>query len=132
MQTDMMKNILYISLTALILWSCGTAHKHQIDKKNDAPVQIGNDDLDFKLVIFEPGFDLWLSKQPPMESYALDYLESKNRRFVNAYNLKVLTNHGQLYPQTINYDSSVEYGLELNYKLFMYFKFFQEKYQQKL
>ncbi|VAV86151.1 hypothetical protein MNBD_BACTEROID02-1823, partial [hydrothermal vent metagenome] len=37
-----------------------------------------------------------------------------------------------LYEQEINYSPHIDYGIEVNYKLFMYFKFFQQKYKQKL
>lgn len=100
---------------------------------NDSVV-IGNDSLDFELIVFEPGFDGWLITQPPKETYDLGYLKQKNIRYVREYNNRVLNpyRYGDLYPSRINYEEGIDYGLKLNYMLFMYFEFFQEKYRQRL
>lgn len=131
-----MKNIIYFCLIGLFVYSCGTTKNRSMTEQNTSKdrLKIGSDSLDFELIVFEPGFSSWLNTQLPPESFNLAYLENKNRLFVNEYNRRVRTSFYDigLYPQTINYDSSQEYGMKLNYMLFMYFKFFQEKYNQKL
>lgn len=131
-----MKNILYIFLFSLFVYSCGTTKDRQMthNDANSDTLQIANDSLDFDLVVFEPGFDIWLLRQLPMEAYNLKYLESMNQRYINEYNRRAMTPsvYGHLYPQPINYDRSQEYGIKLNYMLFMYFNFFQEEYNQRL
>ena len=32
--------------------------------------------------------------------------------------------------QQINYDDKIDYGMEVNYLLYMYFEFFQDKYNK--
>lgn len=131
-----MKNLLSFLLFSIFLYSCGTTKDRQMTDHTAGQdtVKIANDSLDFELLVFEPEFESWLVTQPPMESYSLEYLESKNRRYVSEYNRRArsVSVYGNLYPQPINYDSFEEYGLELNYMLFMYFEFFQEKYHQQL
>lgn len=38
----------------------------------------------------------------------------------------------KLYPEPIEYNFDEDYGYEVNYLLYHYFLFFQEKYRQKL
>ena len=35
-----------------------------------------------------------------------------------------------IYENEINYDSNTDYGLDVNYKLYNYFKFVEHKYKQ--
>lgn len=101
--------------------------------KNDT-IRIGNDDLDYEILIIESGFDSWIISQPPRGYYGQSLLESKNRSFVIEFNNRVL-NPGKyprdLYSEQINYDPTVDYGYEVNYLLYNYFVYFQEKYKQK-
>lgn len=100
--------------------------------KNDT-LRIANNELEYEILIIEPGFEAWLTQQPPMGHYGINYLENKNRLWVLSYNDKVYKDVSRkLYEQEINYDSTIHYGLEVNYLLFNYFKFFQQKYKQKL
>lgn len=126
-----MKNSIYIVLLSILLSSCGATKKQDTKSITKEQVTIGNENISFKLVVFEPGFDLWLAKQQPVEAYDLSFLEAKNKRYVQAYNQRVLSQNPP-YSQTINYDANEKYGLQLNYMLYMYFTFFQEKQKQKL
>ena len=100
--------------------------------KNDT-IRIANDDLEYEIMIFEPGFEAWLVTQPPMGHYGVSYLETRNKLLILEYNNRVFQDRSrQLYEQEINYESNLHYGLEVNYLLFNYFTFFQQKYKQKL
>lgn len=131
-----MKNLFYILCFAGLLYSCGSTNKNAITgtQKSDDKVVIGNDSLEFELLIFDADFKQWLMMQPSMESYDLSYLKNKNRRFVTQYNINARHPQGNkgLYPHIINYEFDIEYGKKLNYMLYNYFVFFQEKYDQRL
>lgn len=131
-----MKNVIYIFLAICFVYACGSTGETSMAKNDQTSdtIRIANDSLDFELLVFDTGFERWMAGRPPMESYNLSYLESKNRSYVNRYNLRARNPavYGRLYPQPINYESDVDYGLELNYMLFNYFEFFQEKYNQRL
>ena len=61
-----------------------------------------------------------------MGHYGISYLENKNRLYVLEYNNRVYKDRTRrIYEERINYDSTVHYGLEVNYLLFNYFKYFQ-------
>ena len=97
-------------------------------------IRIANDSLEYEILIIEPGFDSWLVTQPPKGYYGLTFLESKNRSFVLDYNERVRNPQRYssiIYPEEINYDQGTEYGLEVNYMLYNYFLYFQQKYKQR-
>lgn len=134
-------NYLYsILLISLILFSCNsgeTTIKSSADSKNQASekdtIRIANDALEYEIIIIEIGFENWLVTQPPKGHYGISFLENRNRRFVLEYNNRVYQDRSRrLYEQEINYDPTVRYGLEVNYLLYNYFEYFQQKYKQKL
>ncbi len=135
-----MKYLLFFSIILGFLISCNTGKttiksdsgsKNQVTKKDT--IRIANDELEYEILIIEIGFDNWLVTQAPMGHYGLSFLESKNRRYVLEYNNRVYKDRTRkLYEAEINYDSSVSYGLEVNYLLYNYFEYFQQKYKQKL
>ncbi len=101
--------------------------------KNDT-IHIANEELEYEILIIEPGFDSWLITQPPRTFHGIDYLENKNSLYVYEYNRRVhdLKYNRRFYTQEIEYDSSIHYGLEVNYLLYNYFKYFEEHYKQNL
>lgn len=87
-----------------------------------------DDSVVYEITIMDPGFDTWLiSRAKPKEFYSQSYYENWNKRYVIEWNYRYSsaknTKHIQSY---INYNNTVDYGLELNYKLYNYFLFFEE------
>ncbi|WGF92247.1 DUF6146 family protein [Aequorivita marisscotiae] len=134
-----MKNIFILAFLSVAIFSCGPGSKTIGDTSsseiatNDT-IKIANEALEYEVIIVEPGFDSWLISQPPRGYYGQTKLESKNRQFVAEYNTRVLnpTKYSRnLYTEQINYDAAVDYGYEVNYLLYNYFMYFQEKYNEK-
>ena len=70
-----------------------------------------------------------------MTYYTDSYLATQNKFLVIEWNMRVYlpgVYNPHIYSQFIDYDPFTDYGLEVNYMLFMYFEFIQEKYNQKL
>jgi len=128
-----MKAYLLIGILSLFLGSCDSTQSTTQTTSDDV-VRIANDDIEYEIIIIEPGFNSWLATQPGKSYHGLDYLEAQNRRKVMEFNLRVYDSQypRDLYQQEINYDHSVSYGLEVNYLLYNYLKFFEETYKQKL
>ena len=98
-------------------------------------IKIENEELEYEIIILEVGFHNWLVTQRPMWYYSLNILENRNRYYVLEWNRRVQNPqlyNSNLYFQFIDYDPAIEYGLEVNYMLYMYFEFFQQKYRQRL
>ena len=131
-----MKTFLSILVISLALYSCGSGGTGigNVSTEQDT-IRIANDSLEYEIIIVEPGFHSWLLSQPPRGYNGQSYLETKNRLFVSDFNSRVLqpTKYPRnLYSEQVNYDPTVDYGYEVNYMLYNYFVYFQEKYKQRL
>ena len=129
-------------ILALMIIGCNASKNSSIlkppkpdtNKKVDT-IEIANDSLEYKLIILEVGFNSWLATQRPRGYYSQNYLEQKNMFLVSTYNSRVnqpSVYDPQLYPFQIDYKSHIDYGYEVNYLLYHYFLFFQQKYNQNL
>ncbi len=136
-----MRNVFFITLILIATFSCKTHplavsdSKEEELKKNDT-IRIANDELEYEVIIIDPGFTTWLnSVARPRNFYSLPFLENKNYLFVTEWNIRALQPqryHPNLYEMRIDYDSNIHYGYEVNYLLYNYFMYFQRKYNQKL
>nr|WP_315187285.1 DUF6146 family protein [uncultured Flavobacterium sp.] len=137
-----MKNSIYI--VAVILFSflsCKTPQSgfsktdRAVADKNDT-VRIANDELEYEVIIIDPGFNTWLNTVAlPRGFYSQSYLESKNQFYISEWNNRVLQPqryNPNLYEMTISYDPNINYGYEVNYLIYNYMIYFQNTYKQKL
>lgn len=137
-----MKTVLYALLLVAFIVSCKTskisnstnqATKNHIS--NDT-IRIANDELEYEIIIIEPGFDSWLAGTARPEGYyTQSYLENKNIFYATEWNRRVLQPqiyNPNLYEMQIDYNQGIDYGYEVNYKLYNYFIYFQLKYKQRL
>ncbi|RMZ50550.1 hypothetical protein EB822_07680 [Flavobacteriaceae bacterium PRS1] len=136
-----MKNWFLILLVCFGIYSCKTSYKKtttsiEDNLKAQDTVRIANDELEYEILIIEPGFNFWLqSTAKPEGYYSQSFLEGRNQLFVSEWNNRVL--HPQrydprLYELSIDYNPSIDYGYEVNYKLYNYFIYFQLHYKQQL
>tara|TARA_R110002167_G_scaffold41832_3_gene127676 strand:+ start:1503 stop:1961 length:459 start_codon:yes stop_codon:yes gene_type:complete len=99
-------------------------------------VHIASDKTEYEILIIEPGFNFWLrSLAKPEGFYGQSYLENRNRIYVIEWNNRVLQPQRyspNLYEMQIDYNPNIDYGYEVNYKLYYYFVYFQRKYNQRL
>lgn len=134
---------LTLSLATSLFFGCATTVEKPkpvyIERVNETgiydTISIKNDSLNYEIVIIEFGFDEWMKLQKPSGYYTKGYLVRSNKIMLTEYNSRVLDrerNSAELYPEPIEYNFFVDYGYEVNYLLYHYFLFFQEKYRQKL
>lgn len=137
-----MKNSFYILFLIIgVIFGCttvkptSTGDTKPVASLNDT-VRIANDALEYEVIITDPGFSTWLvTRAFPRGYYSQSYLENKNRIYISEWNSRVLqpmrfdTN---LYEMTIAYDTTVDYGYEVNYLIYNYMIYFQNTYKQKL
>lgn len=135
-----MKTTLYVVLALLLVYGCATtknndANGMQANTIGNDTVRITNDSLEYEIIIIEPGFNSFLASQARPEGfYSQSYLENKNRFLVADYNSRVMqpSMYGpELYPQRIDYSPHIDYGYEVNYKLYYYFVYFARTYNQR-
>ena len=138
-----MKTYIYLPLVLGFLIGCNTTKKipstnSEVSNKvtaNDT-VSIANDDLEYEIIIIEPGFNSWLaSRARPEGYYSQQYLENRNYQYVIEWNQRVLQPqrfNSNLYEMQIDFQNGIDYGYEVNYKLYNYFIYFQLTYKQRL
>jgi hypothetical protein len=91
------------------------------------------DSLEYELVIIDPGFDSWLATQPPRDFYSNDYYASKNRLYVSEWNQRYMSGRRRdLFESYVDYNPNIDYDIDLNYRLYYYFRYFEEKNGIKL
>ncbi|WP_170258007.1 DUF6146 family protein [Maribacter flavus] len=99
-------------------------------------VRIANEETEYEIIIIDPGFYTWLkSIARPEGYYSQSFLENRNILMVMEWNRRVLQPaqfNPNLYELQINYENNIDYGYEVNYKLYNYFIYFQRKYNQRL
>jgi hypothetical protein len=99
-------------------------------------ITIANKDLEYEVIIIDPGFSSWLNSRAfPRNYHSETYLENKNRFYVAEWNRRVLQPlryDAMLYEMQINYDNNIHYGYEVNYLIYNYMVYFQNTYKQKL
>jgi hypothetical protein len=138
-----MKNIFYIVLITVFLFNCNSTKKTAANtderfaaqKENDT-VKIANDELEYEIIIIEPGFNFWLaSRARPEGFYSQQYLENRNQIYVLEWNQRVINPmqfNPNLYELQIDYQQGIDYGYKVNYLLYNYFIYFQITYNQRL
>ena len=110
--------------------------KVAFNKTEGDTILIASDKTEYEIIIIEPGFNFWLlSIAKPEGYYSQSFLENRNQIYVITWNQRVLQPaqyDPNLYQLQINYDTNIDYGYEVNYKLYNYFIYFQRKYNQRL
>lgn len=124
--------VLLIIFTLLILATCGIA------KKSVGTVQkvevLAEDSLEYQLIIMDPKFETFLLMQPSSGFYSQNYYQSWNQLYATEWNMRHSNpiRYGSFYQTAINYDSFTDYGLDLNYRLYNYFRFIEKEYGIRL
>ncbi|MDO9339389.1 MAG: DUF6146 family protein [Bacteroidales bacterium] len=128
-----MKKTVFIILVILAAIQTDGFSQRKKDRYKVKADTVTVDSLEYKLIVLDPGFDVWLATKPSKEFYSKEYYEQKNRLYVSEWNNRYMTsrNNGR-YETYIDYNSNTDYGLDLNYKLYYYFKYFEETNKVKL
>ena len=135
-----MKNLIYTFLVvSLFIFSCGTQHNTVAstdETQKEEPVRIANDSLEYEVIIIDIGFNTYLNTiARPMSFYSNEYLRSRNIFYVSEWNSRARNPsrfNPNIYENIIDYQTHIDYGIEVNYKLFWYFQFAQRKYKMRL
>lgn len=133
-----MKKLFYLIAALIVVYSCATTKSSekmvQTPSINDT-VRIENDSLEYEIIIIDPGYSTFLASiARPEGYYSQSYFENKNKFLVTDWNQRVQQPYRydpNLYEMQIDYDPQIDYGYEVNYKLYNYFVYFSRKYNQK-
>jgi hypothetical protein len=135
-----------VSVIFVLLFLCCTTKKNtvtptpakessNVTSANDT-LKIANPELEYEVIIIEPGFNAWLNSMAmPCGYYSESFLENRNKIWVTEWNNRVLQPlrfNRNLYEMQIDYNPSIRYGYEVNYLIYNYFIYFQLEYKENL
>ncbi len=136
-----MRNSVFIFFLCYLIYACSgnktaiTTEKAIAATASDT-VRIANEELEYEIIIIEPGFNAWLAgRAMPRNHYSQNYLETRNQFWVTEYNIRAMQPmryDPNLYPMQIDYRRGIDYGYEVNYMLYNYLVYFQLTYKQQL
>ncbi len=119
----------------ILFWACSSSPKTNTIKQEE-PVVIKNDSLEYEIIIMDPGFSTYLNTIAlPSGYFSQVYLQNKNLYYVGIWNTRVnrpTVFNPNIYGNIIEYEQHIDYGYDVNYKLFNYFEFAQRKYRMVL
>lgn len=84
--------------------------------------------IEYDLAVLDLGYESFLSMQPSAVNFSLSYLQNRNQRYVSLWNQRVTTGNPEIYEMPIDYNSENYYGLDFEHKLYMFFKFMENKH----
>ena len=129
-----MKNLLYIFLCLEFLTSCGTNLPNQSETGSLSFEK--NEEDEYDIIVLDPQYESYLASiARPMHFYSENYYKSKNRIYVNEWNIRhsqPFTYDPDFYALRIDYDPNMDYGILLEYKLYNFFEFIKWKYKVDL
>ena len=130
-----MQKLLLISVCLVLLTGVAVAQEQEAQEQ----VQLINntetgDSLEYEVIIFDAGYEAWLhSHAKPISYYSQSYLENWNRQYVLEWNYRYQSGlNPDIVGSYIDYQHSTVYGLEVNYRLYTYFVYVEEKLNLKL
>jgi len=126
-----MKNIVIIYFLGFLFLGLS---QDIIGQDDQGKIEIVNpeDSVEYEIIILDVKFDSYLiSIAKPMEFYSIEHYKSWNTMYVKTWNARHSNpiRFGDFYDSHIDYDPFTDYGLELNYKLYNYFKFIEYEYK---
>ena len=131
-----LKCLSYSVILLVLFYACASSSKKTLVNNKEEPVVIKNDSLEYEITIIDIGFTNYLNTiAKPVGYHSQFYLENKNKIYVPIWNSRVnraTSNNVNIYENLINYDPFIDYGYDVNYKLFNYFEFAQRKYKMTL
>jgi hypothetical protein len=127
-----MKTIIALIVSGLLFASCSTQQK--TTGNQDLKEVVNPDSTEYGVLILDPEFDHWYLTR---YSTAMD----RDNEVYRMYNRTAVMNWNDYYirgkyrniiENNLNYDYHTDYGIEVNRKLYWYFRFIEEKYKIRL
>ena len=118
-----MKTLGIIVFLLVVMGACAS----QKDIVNIAPTNQASvkDSTEYELIVFDPPFETWyLTNYSLAKDHSYEYYHSWNIQYVSDWNYHYMAGHMPgVFENYIDYDNNVDYGIDLNRKLYYYFRY---------
>jgi hypothetical protein len=127
-----MRTIFIIVASMLLFAACSTQQK--TTGTSGVKELIGSDSTEYGIIILDPEFDHWYITH---HSNALDrdnevYRMYNRTAVMNWNDYFILGKYRNIIENHLDYDYNTDYGIEVNRKLYWYFRFVEERYKIRL
>jgi len=106
-----------------------------LDSKNPTILITTKKKKEYETIVIAPGYESFLATQKSKQFYSETYLKTKNILMVNEWNYRC-SNPRQynpsIYEASIDYDAKTEYGIDVEYELYMFFRFMEKQNRMSL
>ena len=124
-----MKKLLLFGIVLFAAWSC--TQQREMTQSQKSQAGIVSDDTEYNILIIDPDFDRWyMMRYSVSMDRSNDFYKGMNNLGVQNWNNYY--NRGK-FPQVIgsylNYNPSIDYGLDVNRRLYWYFKYIEENFK---
>lgn len=99
------------------------------------PIVFSQEKEEYETIVFAPGFDSFLTMQPSKSYFTESWLKAKNAQMVTEWNYRYGSPsyyNPHIYEEAIDYDSKINYGLDVEYTLYMFFRFMEKENNMSL
>ncbi len=123
-----MKSVFGIILSATLLLSC-TSSSRLLRVPAENIIDLSQNEEEYELIVLDPGFDTWFATSwSSAKDRSVSYYSSWNNRYVSEWNYKAMHPHtSQFFNNLIPYDPTNDYGIEVERKLYYYFRWVETK-----
>jgi len=90
---------------------------------------------EYETIVFAPGYETFLTTQKSKDFYSESYLKTKNIQMVNEWNYRYKNTaiyNPKIYEASIDYNTSTDYGIDVEYELYMFFRFMEKENKMSL
>jgi len=126
-----MKSIIGISLMVFFLVGCATAPRALRPSANNMVdlSQSKDDKEEYDLIVLDPGFETWFTTTwNPAKDRSVEYYSHWNYRYSSEWDYKATRPHtSEFFDSMIQYDPTADYGIEVERKLYYYFRWVDTK-----
>lgn len=118
-----MKHLFILLVIFLFVWAC-SAPKGTVKVEKSEPVE-AIDSLEYGVETFDSKFESWYALQNSPATYrSEEYYKNWNKQYVLAWNYKANSgNKSSFFEPIVGYNSTEDYGFDVNHKLFYYFQY---------
>lgn len=123
-----MKSSIIICVIIFVMAGCTTSNR-MLAVKDKNLLEIEQNEEEYELLVLDPGFETWfLTTWSPAKDRNPSYYKMWNQRYVNAWNYQATRPHSfKVFDSTIQYDATIDYGMEVERKLYYYFRWVDTK-----
>ena len=118
-----MKRIYVFVLSVLILFGCSTQSR-MLRATDGNLIDISQNDEEYEVMVLDPGFETWfITTWSPAKDRSEEYYASWNQQYVTEWNYKATrAQTAKFFNDMIQYDANERYGIDVERKLFYYFR----------